>query len=339
MNANIPFYLYIILTYVVTTYILVDKFLQEGQLVTFSLYLFKSKSYLSMLMNLVIATYFLGGKFLLWLFFNNVRTSEFAGVADKLKMKIFSMFILFMTMRPTIDISRILMILHVYFVMLVNMLSFNRAAYLIKADQDNRRGQFKILLLYSFLFFVNHISYIIVSNPLKALGIDLLSLSFDVNVSQSFTGNDSLIYCIFSSELLFIQFKLFIKFMKLSVEMTELHMKKHWEYNQLSLNVLNLFRYFFKVLLEIKFCYIITKTGVFPVFIFIDVFYSVWHLFKQFAKIYEYITLNRLISQLNDYVEDPSDNIAHTNNCICLEEVKIGKKLPCGHVFHLSCIK
>lgn len=339
MNANIPFYLYIVLTYVVTTYILVDKFIQEGQLVTFSLYMFKSKSYLSMLMNLVIATYFLCGKFLLWLFFSNLRTSEFAGVADKLKMKIFSMFILFMTMRPTIDISRILMILHVYFVILVNMLSFNRAAYLIKADGENRRAQIKILFLYVFLFFVNHISYIVVSHPLKAVGIDLLSLSFDINISSGFTGNDSLIYCIFSSELLFIQFKLFIKFMKLSVEMTELQLKKHWEYNQLSLSILNLFRYFFKVLLEIKFCYIITKTGVFPVFIIIDVFYSVWHLFKQFSKIYEYITLNRLISQLNDYVEDPTDNIAHSNNCICLEEVKVGKKLPCGHVFHLHCIK
>jgi len=86
-----------------------------------------------------------------------------------------------------------------------------------------------------------------------------------------------------------------------------------------------------------------------PLFIFIDVFYSVYNLIKQVYKIYEFVKLKRTILKLQDYIDESEDNgednnvpkfvKPHENNCICLEEVKEGKRLPCGHILHLHCIK
>ena len=71
---------------------------------------------------------------------------------------------------------------------------------------------------------------------------------------------------------------------------------------------------------------------------FIDIFFSVFKLFKHFLKIYDYFKLKLILKKLEDYKFD-KDNDSHVNNCICLEEVDEGKRLPCGHVFHFQCIK
>ena len=339
MNGNLTFYAYVLFTYGISFWILFEKYAQEGMFITFALHLVKSKSYLILLFNLAVTTYVLMSKFLLWLFFTKVRTSELAGVVDKLKMKIFTMFILFMTARPSIDLHKLLIIMHIYFIIFVNMLAFNRAAYLIKAESENRKAQLKMFIFLFSLFFINHFSYLIVTNPLTIAGIELLSLNFNRNsINLNYSMGDLLIYCIFSCEIIYIQLKLLVKFLKLSIDITELCKGKSWEYTKFSFSIINFLRYIVKATVEIKFCYIITLTGILPIFIFIDVFYSIFNLFKQFIKIYDYIKLKRLITKLQDFKLDKTTD-SNANNCICLEEVEFGKKLPCGHVFHLHCIK
>jgi hypothetical protein len=41
---------------------------------------------------------------------------------------------------------------------------------------------------------------------------------------------------------------------------------------------------------------------------------------------------------LADYVEDPDTEDKQLCN-ICLDEIKVGKMLICGHIFHLRCLR
>jgi len=47
---------------------------------------------------------------------------------------------------------------------------------------------------------------------------------------------------------------------------------------------------------------------------------------------------NKHISNLVDYTVAPEETELSICN-ICLDEIKIGKILNCGHKFHLRCIK
>lgn len=342
MKANITFIIYTALTYLISLYVIIDRYYIEGQYVTFSLYLLKSKAYLCMTINLVITTYILLARMIIWLFLGYIRESEVTGVKEKVKVKLYSMFILFMTMRPSIDLEKILLVLHTYFVIIFNLLSFERAAYIVKLESTNRLGQIKMVLLYVMLSILNYVTYLLVSSTLSNLGINLLSFKYDENLNNvNLNTSDALIYTIFSTEALFIQLKLVVKILKLLVDITELYYQKIWEYNKLCNNIFNLIRFIFKALIEIKFSIIILKTGVLPLFIFINAFYSVYSIIKQVYNIHEYIKLKKTILKLEDYVSNPENNNEnkHVSNCICLEEVKLGKKLPCGHVYHLHCIK
>ncbi len=61
---------------------------------------------------------------------------------------------------------------------------------------------------------------------------------------------------------------------------------------------------------------------------------------KQILSLISNISINKF--SLADYTlgtEEGEDN-QHAMLCnICLDEIKIGKKLICGHIFHLRCIK
>jgi hypothetical protein len=84
------------------------------------------------------------------------------------------------------------------------------------------------------------------------------------------------------------------------------------------------------------------KVGVVPVFFIIDVFYSCWHLIKLGYKFYENYKTHVYINNLSDYVMSPEEEEQPGQEMICnicLDVIQMGKKLACGHVFHLRCIK
>jgi hypothetical protein len=82
------------------------------------------------------------------------------------------------------------------------------------------------------------------------------------------------------------------------------------------------------------------KVGVVPLFFIIDVSHSCWNLIKFGYKIYDNQKLNKHLSNLPDYTAITTEDKNEEITCyICFEELKVGKKLNCGHVFHLRCIK
>lgn len=154
------------------------------------------------------------------------------------------------------------------------------------------------------------------------------------------TNLDSLIYYIFACEFIFLLIKLIAKFTKLIIDLTQINMQKHWNMKLIVFNIISFIRYAIKLAIEIRFCVVLVKVGVVPVFFIIDVFYSCWNLIKLAYKFYENYKTNKHINSLVDYVAEDTENKQNMIICnICLDEIKVGKMLNCGHVFHLRCIK
>lgn len=126
-------------------------------------------------------------------------------------------------------------------------------------------------------------------------------------------------------------------------------MQKHWNLKLIVFNLISFVRYAIKLAIEIvkfiiyflfeKFCIVLVKVGVVPVFFIIDVFYSCWNLIKLGYKFWENYKTNKHINNLSDFTASEEEPKHYPICNICLDEIKVGKLLNCGHIFHLRCIK
>ena len=135
-------------------------------------------------------------------------------------------------------------------------------------------------------------------------------------------------------------------------------MDKIWDYRNLTFNVISSIKYAIKILCEFRFCYVLIRMRIFPIYFFIDVLKNAYHLIKMPVKIYESYNNANYIQSLMDYdintelknlglindhmTEEEKEKIKQDkiDRCnICLYELEKGKYLNCGHAFHLKCIR
>ena len=169
---------------------------------------------------------------------------------------------------------------------------------------------------------------------------------------------DFLIYYVFNCEFLFLFIKIVAKFYKLMINITSINMDKIWDYRNLTFNIISSIKYAIKILCEFRFCYVLIKMRIFPIYFFIDVLKNAYHLLKMPVKIYESYNNANYIQSLMDYnimtelknlglindnmTEEEKEKIKQEkiDRCnICLYELEKGKYLNCGHAFHLKCIR
>lgn len=263
-------------------------------------------------------------------------------------MKFITFLLLFLTFRPTIDISKIFVVVVYHFMSILNFITFKRSAYLISSEEKSIRAHVKIVSIYVVVGLLDYYIYTFINFPIETKDLSILTTT--TQGKQTGTNLDSLLYYIFACEFIFLLLKLIAKFMKLIIDLTQINMQKHWNLRLTVFYWISFIRYAIKLFIEIvsffliitfqKFCIVLFKVGVVPVFFIIDVFYSCWHLIKLAYKFYDNYKTNRYINNLSDYIveleEDQNQNVICN---ICLDEIKIGKKLNCGHIFHLRCIK
>ncbi|CAM6086667.1 unnamed protein product [Calypogeia fissa] len=69
---------------------------------------------------------------------------------------------------------------------------------------------------------------------------------------------------------------------------------------------------------------------------------ELYETFQNFkARISDFIRYRRLTSNMNEHFQDPTpEEISRDPTCIiCREEMIGAKKLPCGHLFHVHCLR
>jgi len=336
--------IYCILTILSTTYYLYDLYTKEDTFFIFSMHLLKSKFYFCLTLNFFIMLLVIAGKLLLYIFYGEVRLSELTQVIEKIRLKFFQLLVLFISFRPTIDIKKILFIVLYFFMAFLTGIAYKRGAYIASMNERNKQKQFKIISIYILLIYLNYLLY------------NSSNTSNEKEKNQS--HGDFLIYYVFNCEFLFLFIKIVAKFYKLMINITSINMEKIWDYRSLTFNIISTIKYSIKILCEFRFCYVLIKMRIFPIYFFIDVLKNAYHLLKLTIKIYDSYNNTNYVQNLTDYdinVELTNQGLINShmseeeknaikqekiNICnICLSEIEKGKYLNCGHVFHLKCIK
>ncbi len=223
-------------------------------------------------------------------------------------------------------------------------IGYKRGSYLASMNDKSKSKQIKIVLIYLLLIIFNYILY------------DVSRIS-DMKSSKQSQG-DFIIYYIFNCEFLFLFIKIVSKLYKLAIDLTSMNMDKIWEYRNITFNIISTIKFSIQIVCEFRFCYVLIKMRIFPIYFFIDVLKSAYRLLKLVMKIYDSYNNSKYIQSLIDYnrdeelknlglindsmTEEEKDKVRKENGSecnICLNEIEKGKYLNCGHVFHLKCIK
>ena len=336
--------IYCIVTILSTSYYFYDLYTKEDTYFIFSMHVLKSKFYFCLALNFFIMLLVIAGKYLLHLFYGDVRLSELTQVIEKIRLKFFQLLVLFISFRPTIDIKKILFIVLYFFMAFLTGIAYKRGAYIASINERDKKKQYKIISIYLLLIYLNYLLY----------NSSMTSNEKEKNQPHG----DFLIYYVFNCEFLFLFIKIVAKFYKLMINITSINMEKIWDYRSLTFNIISTIKYSIKILCEFRFCYVLIKMRIFPIYFFIDVLKNAYHLLKLTIKIYESYNNTNYVQNLTDYdinVELTNQGLINNhmseeeiekikkekiNICnICLSEIEKGKYLNCGHVFHLKCIK
>ena len=336
--------IYCLITLISSSYYFYDLYTKEDTFFIFSMHLLKSKFYFCLALNFFIMLLVILGKLLLYIFYGEVRLSELTQVIEKIRLKFFQLLVLFISFRPTIDIKKILFIVLYFFMAFLTGIAYKRGAYIASMNEIDKKKQYKIITIYLLLIYLNYLLY------------NSSTTSSEKQKNQA--HGDFLIYYVFNCEFLFLFIKIVAKFYKLMINITSINMGKIWDYKSLTFNIISTIKYSIKILCEFRFCYVLIKMRIFPIYFFIDVLRNAYHLLKLTIKIYDSYNNTNYIQSLTDYdiieelknqglinnlsTEEEIEKIKQEkiNICnICLSEIEKGKYLNCGHVFHLKCIK
>ena len=340
----IPLNIYCLFTILSTSYYFYDLYTKEDTFFIFSMHILKSKFYFCLALNFFIMILLIIAKFMIYLFYGEVRLSELSQVIEKVRLKFFNLLVLFISFRPTIDIKKIFFVSLYFFMAFLTGIAYKRGAYITSSNETNKKVQLKIIGIYIILIYMNYLLYSISLTPNER--------------DKSQSHGDFLIYYIFNCEFLFLFIKILAKFYKLMINITSINMDKIWDYRSLTFNIISTVKYSIKILCEFRFCYELIKMRIFPIYFFIDVLKNAFHLCKMPLKIYEsYNNTNYIPSLMNYDIDTELKNLGvindfmteeekneikkeKINRCnICLDELEKGKYLNCGHAFHLKCIK
>jgi E3 ubiquitin-protein ligase synoviolin len=308
------------------------------------MHILKSKFYFCLALNFFIMLLVVLGKFLIYLFYGEVRLSELTKVLERVRIKFYNLLVLFITFRPTIDIKKIFFVSLYFFMAFLTGIAYKRGAYITSSNEIEKSTQIKIIFIYIFLIYLNYLLYT----------VSLTTNEQEKNLSHA----EFLIYYVFNCEFLFLFIKIVAKFYKLMINITSINMDKIWDYRNLTFNVISSIKYAIKILCEFRFCYVLIRMRIFPIYFFIDVLKNAYHLIKMPVKIYESYNNANYIQSLMDYdintelknlglindhmTEEEKEKIKQDkiDRCnICLYELEKGKYLNCGHAFHLKCIR
>jgi len=108
--------------------------------------------------------------------------------------------------------------------------------------ERSKLAHIKILFIYLIVGFLDYFIYQMINIPLNQK---------DMVKSKAGNGLESIIYYIFACEFIFLLLKLLGKFIKLSVNLTEINMGKNWNYKLLVFNLISIIRYSIKLFIEI----------------------------------------------------------------------------------------
>jgi len=284
-----------------------------------------SKSHKVVVLNAIFALVLATVTFIIKFFFGEMREMERYDIIQWTKQKILSFAFIMLTLHDELVTSQlIILFVGVLAWSILHWLTIKRSEYLIMENQSNYAGHIKISLLFLMLI----------------IGDILLSMMFYQNAFQrkDVPKSEKHLTALVGFEVFILLLKLGAPCVKYFVNLIELLTLSHFERKTTVLSVVEFAFTITTLLSELwLFIFIYQSFGI-PLHLILETLETITNLVGTVTTFYNSIVLVKKLNKLPEVTQEDVENVDST--ClICLHEITHGKKIPCGHIFHLNCLK
>lgn len=282
------------------------------------LYLASSKVALVVGGNMVVALSILFGQLLVKIFFNVLKDGEVEILIELLKYEAMETVFAFALFRNEISPQVVLFFLGLLFLKAFHLIAKTRVQYL------------------------EQVMPVSISTHVRLQGVILTLFAADLAIAnycvQSTLAGGSTILILFGFEFGLLVIAAFNTMTKYYLHVLDSYLSRGLVGKGLYIMILEVLCDAFRVVTYVMFfCLIYSYYGL-P----LHILREVWVSFVMFQRrLVSFIKYLKLIQNLETkFVSATPEEIADAGDClVCRETMESGKKLPCGHVFHVDCLR
>ncbi|XP_064108564.1 E3 ubiquitin-protein ligase synoviolin-like isoform X2 [Macrobrachium nipponense] len=320
MPAPMPVGALTMASFALTAAVIGNAYYQKKQFYPSVVYITKSNPSMAAIYLLAFTLVILLGKFLKKIFFGSLRAAEFEHLIERSFYAVTETCLAFTVFRDDFSPK---------FVALFTVLLFLKAFHWLA---DYRVDFMERSPVITFLFHVRVTSLLLL---LSLLDLVLVSHAYLSTITRG--ASVQLVFGFEYAILLTVALNIGVKYVCHTID---LQSENPWENKAMYLLYTELCMGLFKVLLYAVFMIIMIRIHTFPLFI-IRPMYLTMRAFKRALN--DVILSRRAIRNMNTlYPDATAEELRAVDNVciICREEMVTGaKKLPCGHIFHASCLR
>ncbi|XP_075145928.1 septin interacting protein 3 [Haematobia irritans] len=303
-----------------TSTVIGNAWYQKKQFYPAVVYITKSNASMAVIYIQFFAIVFMFGKLLRKIFLGTLRAAEFEHLLERFWYALTETCLAFTVFRDDFNPR---------FVALFTVLLFLKSFHWLAEERVDFMERSPVL---GWLFHIR------VASLLMVLGsLDYMLLMHAYNSALARGPSVQLVFGFEYAILLTVVASTAIKYV---LHAAEMRTDTPWENKAVFLLYTELFIGFIKVILYVLFVVIMAKFYALPMFVFRPMFFTIRNFKKALSDV---IMSRRAIRNMNTLYPDatPEELRLSDNICIiCREDmVNHSKKLPCGHIFHTTCLR
>eukprot|EP00126_Sphaerothecum_destruens_P006962 Sdes_comp19614_c0_seq1m11360 len=308
-----------VLSLLTSTLVVVNSLIQKQQFFPAVIYIIRSNTSMMVFYNLAFLGVVLFGKFLKRLFFGQLRPSEVEQLYERSWYAVTETCLAMTIFRDEFTIRFVVMFTVLLFVKIFHWLCKDRVEFMEQSPALSKLYHVRMLSL---------------------LGVLASCDAYCVRFSWlEFRENGPSMFLLFGFECVLFSTMLLSTSFRYAMNSVDLLSERPWENKSMYIFYLELVVDLLKLLVYLAFFAMILKFYGIPLHIVRDLYITA----KSFSKrLHDMLQYRRATANMNQRYPDASlpELAAADNTCIiCREEMSAAKKLPCGHVFHLHCLR
>lgn len=309
---------YIVLSVAAQVCMIYYAYYTQRQFYPTVLFLVSSKLSVVLAGNMMLATTLVFAKCTQLMFFGNLRTIEYEILFEKAKYAFIETCLALTIFRQELSGLVIGLFGFLIFVKLLHKLAKARQEYL---EQIADVSLIMELRMGSLLFFL--------------LAVDAIVVYYSF---QNFLMKGRSVLMLFGFEfglLVNYSINLLIKFI---IQTIDSRLPNGLNSRGFCVMVVDLLCEIVKLVTYVAFFALVFQNYGLPIHLIRDVYASYYSFHRKLVGFIKYLQVTRNLE--NRFPEATAEECASAGNClVCREEMTRGKKLPCGHVFHIDCLR
>jgi len=319
--------------FVATSAVITNAWVQKQQFYPTVVYLTKSSPSLAVLYLQALLLVFLFGKLMVKLFFGQLRSAEMEHLVERSWYAVTDTCLAFTMFRDDLNPMFLAFFTFLLFLKSFHWLLEDRVAYMERTPIITLLFKLRVITLVSLLL--------------------LLDVFFVYFSYLSTISKGPSVQLVFGFEYSVLAVAVISIFSKYILHLVDLQSENPWENKAVYMLYVEVVTGFLRVIFYLIFTFLMLKVHTFPLFCIRPMYLTM----RQFKKaFYDILLSRRAIQNMNTLYPDATfeELEATDNTCIiCREEMRapseddpqernlygVNKKLPCGHIFHASCLR